>query len=154
MYRFMLPRQMPLVAALLILTAYFLQKKKYLLLALTTSASVLLHSSFVFQILLISLYLILEKIFIKKIDYKLILYPFIGLVIALLFNPYFPNNISFLYTQIFKVNLIANLFNAEWKPWPLIEFIKNNALILFYIAFSLILLIKNKKITKTQTLFF
>jgi len=153
MYRFMLPRQMPLVAALLILTVYFLQKKKYLLLALTTSASVLLHSSFVFQILLISLYLILEKIFIKKIDYKLILYPFIGLVIALLFNPYFPNNISFLYTQIFKVNLIANLFNVEWKPWTFFEFIQNNILVLFYILISLLIIFKNKKIAKTQALF-
>src|SRR3989344_925259 len=75
MYRFMLPRQMPLVVALLILTVYFLQKKKYLLLALTAFASVLLHSSFVFQILVIILYLILEKIFVKKLDYKLILYP-------------------------------------------------------------------------------
>src|SRR3989338_10299466 len=153
MYRFMLPRQMPLVAALLILTVYFLQKKKYLLLALTTSASVLLHSSFVFQILLISLYLILEKIFIRKIDYKLILYPFIGLITALLFNPYFPNNISFLYTQVFKVNLVANLFNVEWKPWAFFEFIQNNILVLLYISASSFIIFKNKKITKIQSLF-
>src|SRR3989338_10198379 len=74
MYRFMLPRQMPLVVALLILTVYFLQKKKYLLLALTTFASVLLHSSFVFQSLVIILYLILKKIFVKEFEYKLLLY--------------------------------------------------------------------------------
>src|SRR3989338_6199758 len=88
MYRFMLPRQMPLVIALLIMTIHFLQKKKYLFLGMTTFASVLLHSSFVFQILLIISYLILEKIFIRKIDYKLILYPLTGLITALLFNPY------------------------------------------------------------------
>src|SRR3989344_8547293 len=80
MYRFMLPRQMPLVVALLILTIYFLQKKRYLFLALTIFASVLLHSSFVFQILIIILYAILEKIFVKKFDYRLILYPFIGII--------------------------------------------------------------------------
>src|SRR3989338_2241928 len=153
MYRFMLPRQMPLVVALLILTIYFLQKKKYLLLALTTFASVLLHSSFVFQILVIILYLILERIFVKKFDYKLILYPFIGIIAAMIFNPYFPNNISFLYTQIFKVNLIANLFNVEWKPWTFFEFIQNNILVLFYILISLLIIFKNKKIAKTQALF-
>ncbi len=153
MYRFMLPRQMPLVIALFILTIYFLQKKKYLFLALTTFASVLLHSSFVFQILIIIVYLILEKIFIKKIDYKLMLHPFIGLVVALLFNPYFPNNISLLYTQIFKVNLIANLFNVEWKPWTFFEFIKNNILVLFYILISFFIIFKNKKIMKVQALF-
>src|SRR3989338_4676762 len=153
MYRFMLPRQMPLVIALLILTIYFLQKKKYLLLALTTFASVLLHSSFVFQILLIILYLILERIFVKKFDYKLILYPFIGIIAAMIFNPYFPNNISFLYTQISRVNLIANLFNVEWKPWAFFEFIQNNILVLFYIFISLLIIFKNKKIAKTQALF-
>ena len=153
MYRFMLPRQMPLVIALIILTLHFLQKKRYLFLGVTAFAFVLLHSSFVFQILLIILYLILEKIFIKKIDYKLILYPFIGLIAALVINPYFPNNISLLYTQIFKVNLIANLFNVEWNPWTFFEFIQNNILVLFYILFSLFLIFKNKKITKTRSLF-
>jgi len=153
MYRFMLPRQMPLVVALLILTIYFLQKKRYLFLALTIFASVLLHSSFVFQILIIILYAILEKIFVKKFDYRLILYPFIGIIIALVFNPYFPNDISFLYTQIFKVNLIANLFNAEWKPWAFFEFIQNNILVMVYILVSLLIIFKNKKITKIQALF-
>ena len=153
MYRFMLPRQMPLVVALLILTVYFLQKKKYLLLALTAFASVLLHSSFVFQILVIILYLILEKIFVKKLDYKLVLYPLIGLVAALVINPYFPNNIFLLYTQIFKVNLIANLFNVEWKPWAFFEFILNNIPVLVYISASSFIILKNKKITKIESLF-
>ncbi|MEK6869366.1 MAG: EpsG family protein, partial [Nanoarchaeota archaeon] len=153
MYRFMLPRQMPLVITLLILTIYFLQKKRYLFLGITAFAFVLLHSSFVFQILIIILYLVLEKIFIKKIDYKLMLYPLVGLIIALLFNPYFPNNISFLYTQIFKVNLLSNLFNVEWKPWAFLEFIQNNILVLVYIFISLLIIFKNKKITKIQALF-
>ncbi len=167
MYRFMLPRQMPLVVALLILTIYFLQEKKYLFLALTTFASVLLHSSFVFQILIILFFVILEKIFIKKFDYpapgyrkklffseyKLLLYPFVGLIAALVINPYFPNNISLLYTQIFKVNLLSNLFNVEWKPWAFFEFIQNNILVLAYILISLLIIFKNKKITKIQALF-
>ena len=153
MYRFMLPRQMPLVITLIILTIHFLQKKRYLLLGLAAFAFVLLHSSFVFQILVIILYLILEKIFVKKFDYKLILYPFVGLVAALVINPYFPNNISFIYTQLFKVNLIANLFNVEWKPWAFFEFIQNNILVLVYISASSFIIFKNKKITKIESLF-
>ena len=153
MYRFMLPRQMPLVITLIILTIHFLQKRRYLFLGITTFAFVLLHSSFVFQILVIILYLILEKIFVKKIDYKIMLYYFIGLIAALVINPYFPNNISFLYTQIFKVNLVANLFNVEWKPWAFLEFIQNNILVLVYISASSFIIFKNKKITKIQALF-
>ncbi|MBN4049153.1 hypothetical protein JYT91_00900 [archaeon AH-315-M20] len=153
MYRFMLPRQMPLIIALLILTIYFLQRKKYLFLGITSLIFVLLHSSFIFQILIIILYFILEKIFSKKFNYKILLYSSSGIILGLVINPYFPNNIFMLYTQIFEVNLIANLFNVEWKPWPFFEFIRNNILVLIYILISLIILIKDKKITKVQTLF-
>ena len=154
MYRFLLPRQMPLIIALLILTIYFLQRKKYLFLGMTSLVFVLLHSSFVFQFLLIALYFILEKLFSKKLDYKILLYPSIGIIFGLVMNPYFPNNILMLYNQIFKVNLVANLFNVEWKPWTFFEFIKNNILVLFYIIASIIILIRSKKITKTQSLYF
>lgn len=168
MNRFLLPRQMPLVIALLILTIYFLQRKKYLFLGITSLIFVLLHSSFVFQLILILLYFILEKIFSKKFDYpslgyrkklsfseyKILLYPFIGIILGLTINPYFPNNIFMLYTQIFKVNLVGNLFNVEWKSWPFFEFIKNNILIIFYLLISIFILIINKKITKTQSLYF
>ena len=154
MNRFLLPRQTPLIIALLILTIYFLQRKKYLFLGITSLIFVLLHSSFVFQLLLIALYFILEKLFSKKWDYKILLYPFIGMILGLVINPYFPNNISMLYTQIFRVNLIANLFNVEWKPWTFFEFIKNNILVLFYIIASITILIRSKKITKTQSLYF
>jgi len=153
MYRFLLPRQMPLIIALLILTIYFLQQKKYLFLGLTSLIFVLLHTSFVFQIILILLYFVLEKIFSKKFDYKILIYPFIGIILALLIHPNFPNNISFLYTQIFEVNLIGNLFNVEWKPWGLFEFVKNNFLVLIYLIIILFILIKEKIISKTKTFY-
>jgi len=153
MYRFLLPRQMPLVIALMILTIYFLQKKKYLFLGLTSLVFVLIHSSFVFQIFLILIYFILGKIFSKKLDFKILFYPFIGIILALLIHPNFPNNIFLLYTQIFKVNLIGNLFNVEWKPWTFFDFMKNNFLVLVYLTITLFILIKEKTISKTKTFY-
>ncbi len=150
MYRFMLPRQMPLVIALLILTIYFMQKKKYLFLAITSFAYILIHSSFVFQLSVVFLFVILNFIFSKKFDYKIILYSLMGAAAALVINPYFPDNIFMLYTQIFKVNLIANLYNQEWRAWPFFEFIKNNILALMYITAGCFILIKNKKITRNN----
>ena len=116
MNRFLLPRQMPLVIALLILTIYFLQRKKYLFLSITSVILVLLHSSFVFQILIILIYFVLERIFSKKYDFKFLMYPFIGIIIGLIINPYFPNNIFLLFTQIFKVNLISNYLMSSGNP--------------------------------------
>ncbi|HJN56434.1 MAG: hypothetical protein QF436_01450 [Candidatus Woesearchaeota archaeon] len=150
MHRFTLTREMPLAIALIILTIYFLQKKRYLLLGLTSLIFALFYSGFVIQIFIILVYLLFERIFSKKFDYKIILYSLLGVFIGLIINPYFPNNIALLYTQIFKVNLISNLFNVEWKPWSLFDFIKNNILVFFYLAIPLFILIKDKKINKNK----
>lgn len=150
MYRFLFTRSMPIAVALLILTIYFLQKRKYLFLGIVSFAYVLLYSGFVFQLFIIFLYLALENVFSKRLDYKILLYSLGGTVLGLIINPYFPNNIFMLYTQIFKVNLIANLYNAEWKPWPFFEFMKNNLMVLFYFVISIVFLVKHKKITKNK----
>jgi len=150
MYRFLLTRHMPIVVALLIFTIYFFQKRKYFLLGLSSFVFVLFYSGFIFQFFIIFLYLILGIVFSKKFDYKIVLYSFIGFVLGLLVHPNFPNNIFMLYTQIFKVNLIANLYNAEWRAWPFLEFLKNNVLVIFYFVLSFFVLIKNKKINKNK----
>ncbi|MBW2976563.1 hypothetical protein KY347_03905 [Candidatus Woesearchaeota archaeon] len=153
-YRFLLTREMPIAIALLILTVYFLQQRKYLFLGITSFVFALFYSGFVFQLLIIFSYFILEKIFSKKFDCKIAVYSLAGTILGLVINPYFPNNIFMLYTQIVKVNLIANLYNVEWKPWPFLEFIKNNVVVLFCLLTSIFVLFKNKKITKAQSLYF
>ena len=153
MYRFLLAREMPIAISFLILTIYLLQKKKYFFLGITSFIFVLFYSGFVIQLFIILLYFILEKIFSKKFDYKVIFYSLSGTILGLVANPYFPNSIAMLYTQIFKVNLIANLYNVEWKPWPFFEFVKNNVLALFYLGISGFILIKNKKMTKVQSFY-
>jgi hypothetical protein len=153
MYRFLLPREMPIAITLLILTIYFLQKKRYVFLALTSFAYALLYSGFVFQLVVAGLYLILGVIFSRRFDCKAVFYLLGGIILGLVINPYFPQNIPMLYTQIFKVNLIANLYNVEWKAWPLFEFIKRNVLVLFYLVIAVVVLVKNKKITKNETFY-
>jgi len=153
MYRFLLTRQMPIAIALLILTIYFLQKKKYLFLSIASFVFVLFYSGFVIQLFVTLSYFFLEKILSKKFDYRIILYSLSGTILGMVISPYFPNNIFMLYTQIFKVNLISNLYNVEWKPWPFFEFIKNNILALVYLLISAFILVKNKKITKVQSLY-
>ena len=153
MYRFLLAREMPLAVAFLVLTIYFLQKRKYFFLSLISFVFVLFYSGFVFQFFIIFLYLALGIVFLRKFDYKILLYSFAGLVLGLLVHPNFPNNVFMLYTQIFKVNLIANLYNAEWRAWPFFEFVKNNVLVLFYFVISFFVLVKNEKITKNKLVY-
>ena len=150
MYRFLLTRQMPLAIALLVLTIYFLQKRKYFFLGLSSFAFVLFYSGFIFQFFIIFLYLVLGIVFLRKFDYKILLYSLAVLVLGLLVHPNFPNNVFMLHTQIFKVNLIANLYNAEWRAWPFFEFLNNNVLVIFYIIISIVFLIKNKKLNRNK----
>ena len=153
LYRFMLGRQMPLAIAIIMLTIYFLQNKKYLLLSLVSFAFVWLYSGFVIQLFVVFAYFIIERLFIKKWEYKIVLYPVLGAIAGIIINPYFPNNLSLLYIQIFKVNLLSNLYNVEWKAWPFWEFIKNNFIILPFFLLSLIATVKNKKLAKMQAYF-
>jgi len=153
MYRFMETRQLPLAIALIILTIHFLQNRKYLFLGIISFAFVWLYSGFIIQLFIVLVYIIIERIFSRKFDYKIILYSFLGVLLGLVINPYFPGNIPFLYAQVFKVNLLSNLYNVEWKPWTFIEFVKNNILILFYLIASLFILIKNKKIDRNKAFY-
>ena len=149
----MFARQMPIAIAFLLLTIYFLQKRRYLYLGITSFIFVWFYSGFVFQLFIISAYFILERFFSKKFDYKILLYSFSGAALGLLINPYFPNNIFLLYTQIFQVNLLSNLYNVEWKPWTFLEFIKNNILILLYLIATLFIFTKDKRINKTKVFY-
>lgn len=153
MYRFLETRAMPLAILSLILTFYFIDKKMYKSLLLTSLLFTWLYAGFIFQLAIITIYFILELIIHKKPDLKLLLYPVIGILIALVLNPYFPSNISFLYTQIFKVNLAGNLYNAEWKPWGIKEFFFFNSLLLVILAISLGAALKKMKLDK-KSLFF
>jgi len=99
------------------------------------------------------IYSILNSIISKKLDIKLLLYPTIGILAALIINPYFPNNISLLYTQIFKVNLLGNVYNAEWKPWNIVELLKFNYLLFTLLIIGIFASIKKAKLRK-NTLFF
>ena len=153
MYRFMEARQLPPAIAMIILTIYFLQKRKYIFLSIISFMFVWIYSGFIIQLFIILVYAIIEKAFSKKFDYKMILYSFGGTLAGLIINPYFPDNIFFLYAQIFQVNLLSNLYNVEWKPWSFLEFIKNNFLILFYLIILLFVLIRDKKIDKNKAFY-
>jgi len=154
MYRFLLPRPMPLIIISFILTIHFIEKKNYLGLAIITFLLNWISPAFIFQLMIIGLYFLINLLIKKKINIKLILYPSIAIILALLLNPYFPKNIYFLYIQLFKVNLLGNLYNQEWRAWPIKEFFVFNYLLLSLFLLSIYVNIKNKlKINKKTIMF-
>lgn len=145
MQRFMQGRQMPLAISIMLLSIYFIQRKKYTYLAIACAAFTMLYSGFVMVILLIILYFITEALLRKRLDYKPAIYTTLGIAGGIAVNPYFPSNIAMLYTQIFKVNLAANLYNQEWRAWGFSEFIANNWLAIAILALSISCIALKKK---------
>ncbi len=153
MYRFLEPRAMPIAILSLILTFHFLDNKMYKSLLIVSSLFTWLYPGFAFQLFVIIIYFIINLSINKNLNLNLLIYPFMGVLIALILNPYFPNNISLLYTQIFKVNLLSNLYNAEWKPWNIKELFTFNYLLFSILIIALLVNIKRMKFSK-KSLFF
>lgn len=153
MYRFLEARAMPLAILSILLTFYFIDKKMYKSLLLTSILFTWLYAGFVFQLGIIAICSIISLLTSRKAGLNLLLYPLAGTILALIINPYFPNNISFLYTQIFKVNLAGNLYNMEWKPWAFLELLKFNYLLFGTLLTAAIITLKNKKLDKKSLLF-
>jgi len=146
-YRFLLTRPFVLGLAAFILVLFFIQKKKYKLLGLIFIFYSLVYSGFVFGLVAVIIYFIVNS---KKPDYKLLIYAIGGVAIGLMVNPYFPANLSFLYLQWFEVNLAGNLFNQEWRAWPLSDLVKFSWIFILTFFIGLILTFRNKKFNKDK----
>ncbi|MBU0628981.1 MAG: hypothetical protein KKC75_07355 [Nanoarchaeota archaeon] len=152
MYRFLETRAMPLAIISLLLTLYFMDKQMYRHLFFTSLLFAWLYQGFIFQILIVIIYFLIKLIALRRLDLKLLAYSLGGTLLAVIVNPYFPKNIGFLYTQLFKVNLIGNLYNMEWKPWNILDLFKFNWIILIVLLASLFLIIKDRKFGKRHLL--
>ena len=153
MYRFLEARAMPLAILSLVLTFYFIDKKMYKSLLIISLLFTWLYQGFIFQLLVIVVYFVVDILIRKKADFKLLIYPFIGVFLALVINPYFPKNMGFLYTQLFEVNLIGNLYNMEWRAWNIKELFMLNYILFILLIIGLFPVVKKMKLEK-KSLFF
>ena len=153
MYRFLLPRAMPLAILSLILTLYFIEKKMYKSLLITSLLFTWLYAGFIFQLVVVIVYFIINFLISKKINLRLLIYPCVGILLAWVINPYFPKSIILTFTQIFKVNLLGNLYNVEWKPWNIKELFMFNYMLFGFFIIALIANIKKMRFDR-KSLFF
>jgi len=152
LYRFMLPRQMPLAIIALLLTCYLLEKKSYNKLFFTVLLFTYLYNGFVFSLIICIIYTFVDLIANKRFNLTPILYSFPASLIAFIINPYFPDTFLAFKTQIWDVNLVGNLYNQEWRPFPIDMFLYNTFLILiiFAIIFCIYLFIKSSQLKNTH----
>ncbi|MFA6421797.1 MAG: hypothetical protein WCV92_00095 [Candidatus Buchananbacteria bacterium] len=141
-FRMLLIKAQPISLILIIICTYLIIKRKHLLLAIASFIYVWAYSGWFLVIILALAY-----IFIKVIDevikietprlnrnliknffkscftfdnFKIIIYPLIGITLGLIINPYFPKNLYFSFVHIVQIGLINKKslgIGAEWFPF-------------------------------------
>lgn len=162
-FRISMPKAQSLSLIFLFLGLYLISQRKYLLLAILSFLYVWAYGGFLILFILAFIYTLAVFIQTKKIDFKLISSCAGGLIAGLIINPYFPNNLSYLYIQLFRAGIFHSIpVGAEWYPTEFLDFARLNflALFLFLIATAFIIInrinnfsIKSKTDSLTTSLF-
>ena len=128
LYRMSVTRAQSLSLAVLTLAFMWLLDGRHKHLAVLSFIYVWMYDAFPLLIALALLHLVSVAIIEQRFEYKPILYITAGIVLGLLINPYFPENIIFSYRH-----LIPKLANAtsirvgnEWFPYTTEQIIKNS----------------------------
>ena len=148
LYRFMLARALPLALSLLIVTIYALEESKNRLLFIVSLLSAWLYQGFVIQSFVVVLFFLMYRRNVRLLGYGLL-----GTLVGVVVSPYFPKNISLLWTQIVQVNLLSNAYNLEWKAWPIGELLSVNGFALLLFVVAMYVVFKRNSLNK-QSLFF
>ncbi|MFQ5518526.1 MAG: hypothetical protein ACE5E3_00850 [Mariprofundus sp.] len=131
LYRMMMPRPPIFALAYTWLAFHCLMQKKYLGLAIV--ACLFAWTYKVFPILLPMAVIGMVVIYVeqKKVDIRPLIAVLVGIVAGLLINPYFPDNVSFLWNAI-QMKILSDSFQAsvgnEWYPLKTLTLLKDAAI--------------------------
>lgn len=100
------------------LSYFFILKDKWFALFITSFLFVWLYGGSVFIPVLVAIYLLAKILSGETINRKIIFSGICGFILGLIINPYFPKNITFLYSQIFQTGIGAKSYSGgEWRPY-------------------------------------
>ncbi len=123
-------------------------EKRYLWLILVSYLFVLTYTAFPLFVFVVLVYAASVSFYQKKIEFRPVLFCFGGTLLGIVVNPYFPNNLKLLVTQIFKKGLAASdvVINLEWMPlssWAL--FLTTAGILAAFLVVILLSFLKSRK---------
>jgi hypothetical protein len=90
-------------------------------------------------------------------NFKLILASFLGIVLGLILNPYFPKNLYFYWQQIVQIGIInyrgAVNVGGEWYPYNFMDLLPDCGAIIIFVALAIILSFIFYKKQKKESIF-
>lgn len=132
-YRMSMPRAQSLSLAMLVFALHLLLTGKHRWMLPLAFFYVWLYNAFPLILVVAGLYALSEFILHRKITWKPVAYTAAGLVLGLVINPYFPNNLTFIYNHLGPKLLNpteATRVGSEWYPYDTNQLMENSGLAL------------------------
>ncbi len=125
LYRMSMPRAQSASLLMLVLGLHWLLHQRYRLLLPLGFLYVWLYNAFPLLLLLGGISMIATVLTERRIVWRALAYPLVGIILGLIINPYFPANIVFTLQHLLpKVGQPATSVGSEWYPystWTLVQ---------------------------------
>jgi len=128
LYRMSVTRTQSLSLAVLVLAVAWLLERKYKHLAALSFVYVWLYDAFPLMIAFVVLYLIAVVMIEHRIEYRPLLFVAGGILLGMLINPYFPDNIIFSWNHMLPKLTDATSVRVgnEWFPYDTKQILENS----------------------------
>ncbi len=135
-YRMSIPRAQSLSLAALVLGLSFLLEKRYKLVGVLAFFFVWFYDAFPLILFTVGAYVIAVLLLERRIEWRPIVYVSLGVALGLLINPYFPQNLIFLFRHLLPklTETTAVSVGSEWYPYDTDQLLENSPLAL--VAFA------------------
>jgi len=128
LYRMSVTRAQSLSLAVLALTFALLLERRYKLLAALSFVYVWMYDAFPLLIAFAVLHMIAVALTERRFEYKALLYIIGGILLGMIINPYFPNNIAFSWHHLLPKLTDATSVRVgnEWFPYDTKQILQNS----------------------------
>jgi len=149
-------RAMGISLLFMTLGLYFIFQKKHLIIALLSFLYVWTYDTFMILPFMALAYGIIQFLRGEKTSWKVPLFSFLGMAAGFIINPYFPDNIAFLKTQMFETGFGAKEYTGgEWRPYDTWYWFEMNYVPLAIFAGGIFLsFVNNLKVTAKSSAIF
>jgi hypothetical protein len=148
-YRMSVTRAQSLSLAVLMLGFDWLLRKKYYHLGVLAFVYVWLYDAFPLLLVLAGVVTLSYWLIERRLDLRPMIFVVVGIMLGLLINPYFPDNIIFAVQHILpKLTAATNIsVGKEWYPYDTVQLLKNSSLsLVVFLAGALALGLSGKRI--------
>jgi hypothetical protein len=125
LYRLSMPRAQSASLLVLALGLHWLLHRRYRVLLVLGFVYVWLYNAFPLLLALAGIYAACTFLLERRVEWKAVAYPALGIALGLIVNPYFPQNIAFIVNHLApKIGGLSTPVGNEWYPyqtWTLVE---------------------------------